>query len=401
VLQEVVERTPKYASGHYRLAQAHLRVGEVEQAKLELEEVKTLAPNSVQPILILAQLKMRTGEADLAIQDLESLVENQPRAAGAYRLLATAYLQKPNAAKAVEASQRLVELLPNDAPAHYLLGLGLLAQGQLTESKRQFEVALTLSPDHLEPLAQLASIAFRERRPNAGIERVKRQIALVPESGAHQYLLGQLYAALGDTEQAEAAYLKAVQLDPSLIAAYAPLANLYVASGRQEEALAKMEDALKVNPNSVQVLMLTGTLYELSGEVEKAQQTYEKLLGINATFPPAANNLAYIYLQQEGKLERALELAEVAWQAAPGNPYIADTLGWILYKRATYERALSLISESAEKLPDDATVQFHLGMTSLKLDQKEEAWQALNRALELDPTFPEAQEARRVLSELQ
>ena len=40
-------------------------------------------------------------------------------------------------------------------------------------------------------------------------------------------------------------------------------------------------------------------------------------------------------------------------------------------------------------------------MINLKIDRKEDAYQALNRALELDPNFPEADEARRVLNELQ
>jgi len=104
-------------------------------------------------------------------------------------------------------------------------------------------------------------------------------------------------------------------------------------------------------------------------------------------------------LQQQ--LEQALALAETARQAAPDNPYIADTLGWVLYHRATYERALGLLAESAQKLPENPTVQFHLGMVNLKLDRKEAAFQALNRALELDSSFREAEEARRALSELQ
>jgi len=401
VLQEIVDRTPNFAAGHYRLAQAHLRIGEVAQAKTQLQEVKTLAPDAVEPILLLAELRMRTGEVDLAIQDLESLVENRPRAAVAYQVLAAAYLQKRNVPKAVEASQKVVELLPNDARGRYLLGASLLAQGQTTAAKRQLEAALSLSPEYVEPLVQLASLDFREGRRDDGIERVKKQIAVVPQSGAHQYVLGQMYAALGDLKQAEAAYLKAVELEPTLIAAYGELAVLFARAGRADEALARMEDAVAANPTNVQVLMLLGTLHEMKGDVPKAQQTYERLLELDANFAAAANNLAYIYLQQEGRLEEALGLAEAARQAAPDSPEIADTLGWVLYHRATYERSLSLLAESAQRLPENPTVQFHLGMVNLKLERKEAAFQALNRALELDSGFPEAEEARRALSELQ
>ena len=50
----------------------------------------------------------------------------------------------------------------------------------------------------------------------------------------------------------------------------------------------------------------------------------------------------------------------------PKGPRISDTLGWILYKRGIYERTVSLLRESAEKLEDSAEVQYHLGMAYRK-----------------------------------
>ena len=63
-------------------------------------------------------------------------------------------------------------------------------------------------------------------------------------------------------------------------------------------------------------------------------------------------------------------------------------------------RKCSASCAAAEKLPDSAEIQFHLGMTRYKLGQAERARQSLRRALELDPKLPALREAEQVLVEL-
>jgi len=77
-----------------------------------------------------------------------------------------------------------------------------------------------------------------------------------------------------------------------------------------------------------------------------------------------------------------------------------DTLGWILYKRGDYQGALVLLQESADKLPDNAEVHYHLGMVQYKLKDNDGARKALARALEKGTNFPGIEEARRTIDEL-
>ena len=90
----------------------------------------------------------------------------------------------------------------------------------------------------------------------------------------------------------------------------------------------------------------------------------------------------------------------MAKEVLPDSARISDTLGWILYKRGVYQRALSLLQESASKLPDSPEVQYHLGMTHFKLGNREAAKQALAKALKSNSQFPGVEEARRTLAEL-
>jgi Flp pilus assembly protein TadD len=146
--------------------------------------------------------------------------------------------------------------------------------------------------------------------------------------------------------------------------------------------------------------MLLAVLYEGKGEIAKAQQAYEKTLALNPRFAPAANNLAWLYSEHGGDKDKALQLAQTAKEIAPEDPNISDTLGWILYQRGVYQRAASLLKESAAKLPENPVIQYHLGMASLKVGDKDGARRALTVALNSPATFAGKDEARRALSEL-
>jgi tetratricopeptide (TPR) repeat protein len=258
-----------------------------------------------------------------------------------------------------------------------------------------------MAPAFIEPLAQLTSIALAENLPDLALSRVTSQIALQPRSGGLQYLLGMVRLAQKEPELAGRAFLRAIELDPNLVDAYIRLGNIYRASQRYDEALARLNQALKVDPLSLSAQMLAGTIYELKGDIPRAEQAYEKTLAMNSSFAPAANNLAYLYSEHGGDKERALQLALRAKEAAPDDPRISDTLGWILYNRGIYQRAFALLRESAAKLPDDPVIQYHFGLAAMKLGDRDSARNALIVAVSSPANFAERENARRALAGLQ
>jgi Flp pilus assembly protein TadD len=315
-------------------------------------------------------------------------------------LLGTAYLGKGDLAKANEIFRRLVTLAPKDPRGSYLMGVGLRAQGKLTEAKKEFEAALALAPAYLEPLEQLISMALVEKQPDAALARVTKQTTLAPKSGGLQWLLGTVYLARRELAPAEGAFLKAIELEPTLVDAYVRLGQLYGTSRQYDQALAKVNEALRVDPQSVRAEMLLGLIYESKGDIPKAQQAYEKILTLNPRFAPAANNLAWLYSERGGDKEKALELAQRAKEAAPDDPHVSDTLGWILYKRGVHQRAAALLRESATKLPDQPVIQYHLGLASLKVGDKDGARKALTAAVGSPANFAGKDEARKALAEI-
>jgi Flp pilus assembly protein TadD len=59
-----------------------------------------------------------------------------------------------------------------------------------------------------------------------------------------------------------------------------------------------------------------------------------------------------------------------------------------------------MFEKSVGKQPRNATYQYHLGLAYAKTGQNDKARGALEKALQLDPKFADADAARKALTEL-
>jgi tetratricopeptide (TPR) repeat protein len=398
--QQVLKLDPRNAIGRYQLALAQVDTGNLQQARAELKEAISAAPNLTEAVLLLAELDMQAGAVQPAIEDLQAFVTRLPNVLEAHRLLGLLYLAKREPARAIDEFRKVQALAPEDPRGSYLVGIGLRTQGKPAEAKREFEAALAVSPGYVEPLDQLASMAFAEKQPDVALGRVTKQAGLVPKSGGIQYILGMVHLARHEDALAEREFLKAVELEPARGDAYVRLADLYQGSGRYDEALAKAREAVRVAPRAIPPRMIMGLVYIRKGDITKAKEVYEQILTLNPRFALAANNLAWLYSEYGGDKARALQLAQAAKDIAPEDPNISDTLGWILYKSGVYQQAVGLLRESARKLPDEPVVQYHLGLAAMKAGDKNSARVALTAAVNSPVSFSGKEEARKALAEL-
>ena len=188
--------------------------------------------------------------------------------------------------------------------------------------------------------------------------------------------------------------------DGSQVEVYAMLGQLFTSQRRLDDARKEFEGLARRQPRSVQAHTMVATLLEAQGRADEARKRYELILTIDSEAPIAANNLAWMQAESNGNLDVALQLAQTASRGLPDDPFVSDTLGWIYYKKNLANLAIPPLRRSVEKAPDNAVVHFHLGLAYAKTGDTEKARSSLERALKLQPDFPGAEEARRVLSGL-
>jgi tetratricopeptide (TPR) repeat protein len=238
------------------------------------------------------------------------------------------------------------------------------------------------------------------KEPAKALARVRTQLHTAPQESLLYNLLGSIYLAQHNDTEAESAFKKAIALNENVLVSYFNLAGLYAKNRAYAQAVQQYETVLKTHPNLLLPYMLLGMLYDLQNKPPQAMAYYEKALALNPRFAPAANNLAWNYAEHGGNIDRALSLAQTAREQLPHDPSIADTLGWLYYKKDRYRQALPLFKESAEKLTDNPVVHYHLGMAYYKIGDTNLAKGALQRALQLRRDFPGAEEAQQVLAQI-
>jgi tetratricopeptide (TPR) repeat protein len=129
--------------------------------------------------------------------------------------------------------------------------------------------------------------------------------------------LGNLYSSRGETTRAEAAYRKAIALDPGFVPAYANLADLYRAGGRDADAERTLRDGLRMVPNAA-------TLHEALG----------------------------LALVRQKKKQAALAEFAAAVKAAPDDPRHTDIYAVALHDAGRRAEAVRLLESAAQRAGD-------------------------------------------------
>ena len=392
---------PKVPAIKYQLARAYLQNDNAPQATASLNQAVELNRDYAEAILLLGEVNLRNGNAQPVVASMASLRKRRPDLVQAQIILAQAYHSLGRLDDATAIFNERIKVSPQDAQPYLLLGLVLRQQNKIDEARNAFEDAQRLTPDDLLVVAQLIDLDIQTRDFDAALQRVNEQMRKTPESPGAHFLAGRVYAAQGQSDRAEAALRKTLELDPKFSSAYDLLLSIFIATNQLPQAVTLLESGLSRNPGNTRALMVLGQTYERMKDFAKARDTYEKVLSIKADSPSALNNLAYLYAERFDQLDKAYDLAQKARTLEPANPAIADTFGWILYKKRDYQQALTTLQESAHKLPKNPEIQFHLGMASYMMGRVDEARRAFLQAAASADEFSGKDEVQRRLSLLE
>jgi len=249
-------------------------------------------------------------------------------------------------------------------------------------------------------LRPLVDYDVSQKQPDKALSRLMAQIEKSPGNGSFYDLLAQLQIRNKDLTQAAATARKAIQLNPNDDEAVMLFAQIAVDRGQTANAVNTWEQWSNAHPDDAGALAILGTLEESRGDLTKAEAYYKKSLQIQPQQPIAANNLAYRMLQQGEMVDVALTLAQTARWSLPNSPNTADTLAWAYYCNGTYKFARDLFEDAVKANPNNATMQYHLGMVYGKLRDKSNATIHLKKAALLAHDSPLGKDASAALQGL-
>ena len=191
------------------------------------------------------------------------------------------------------------------------------------------------------------------------------------------FLNAALMAVEGDYEGAQQTYRSILEETPEAEIVWRALVATVLRENdemAEQEAVQILDEALVNIPESSTHLWMKASLAERSGDVDGAIAIYEEMYENNSSSSIVANNLASLITTHRSD-EASLQQAYVIARRLRGSdlPAFQDTYGWIAYRQGNFEEALEYLEPAAAGLPENALVQYHLGMTYAALERPDAA----------------------------
>ena len=399
-LEVAVKDSPKDPFLQYWLGRAALASGDSDLAERSFLEVEKLNPSMLAAEEALAAIASERGDMSLLADVADKTIAAAPRFGGGYIWRSIVEIKHNDTAKAESDLKTAITVAPHSALGYLQLGKLRFSEKRFPDGVTLLEQALQYDPDSVEALRLLVDYNMYLKQPDKALARVNEQIGRRPQNSGFWDLLAQLQMASKNLDQAAASAQKAMQLNSADTEAVTLVTQIAVMRGQTANAIAAWQQWINTHPNDASAFALLGTLEEASGNKGQAEADYKKALGIQPHLPLAANNLAYLMLENGENADVALSLAQIARQAMPNSPNTADTLAWAYYYKGTYSFARDLLEDAVKAQPGDATMQYHLGMVYSKLKDKANATLHLKKAISLQPSSPVAKDAQAALGAL-
>jgi tetratricopeptide (TPR) repeat protein len=388
-----------------------------------------------------------SGDLDRTIAALQAHLRLQPRDARGWATLGLSYVEKARLSgdptyypKAQQVLRRSQSVQPKDndlavagaaalyAARHdftkalraanrslsinrYQPGALAIRTDALTELGR-YRQALNAAwhADRLQPgLPSFARLSYayelrgRQAKARSLLERAVA-IALAPVDAAFaRTLLADLDRRAGRLAAAERQLRIASRADPQYVPAMVSRARLLLARGETAAAIRQLRNVVELRPLP-EYLLLLGELYEVTGRPAQAKTQYDVLRAADRLL--SANGVSTdlevaLFEADHGDPGAALAAARSEWSRRQ-SIYVADALGWALYRSGRERRALHFAELATRLHTQDPLLLFHRGAVESALAMRQDARRHLRVALAADPGFSplQAAEAARLLHDL-
>lgn len=399
--QGILKKNPKATVVMKQLAIAYHVSNKPKLAKELIEKVIKSHPKDLGAATMLAKLYAREGKLKLAQKQFESVLKRAPKHFLTLRALVGIQIQNKDFAGAKKNATTLAKLYPKQPLGNYLLGLVAQSSGKHKEAIKYFKKTAKKQPKSYYPIAAMARSYMLLGKTAVAIKMVNRVIAKNPKNTAAITLLGRLYVKSKNIDKAEKALKKAIKAKPKHTSGYYNLTGFYVAFRKNNKAIATLKQGIKKHPRNAAFKYMLATILQRTGKSAEAQKLYERLLKTNPGHSMVVNNLALL-LVNKGKDSKAISraLSLVKKLRSTKNPYLLDTIGWVNYKAGKFDAALASLKKALQRLPKDADVNFHLGMTYYRKKNLLQAKKHLELAISSKSSFRGRKEAKSTLAKL-
>ncbi|MDH3275402.1 MAG: PEP-CTERM system TPR-repeat protein PrsT [Gammaproteobacteria bacterium] len=428
--EDILSRNPDDPQLLNLVGSINLSTGNYETARKHFVRLQSLDPGEITSQLNLARIAASEGKREEAETWLDSARKADASAIAPRITLGRLYLGRRDFGSAENVAKEALEVRDSIAELHNILGLAQRGQGEHKDSLRSFERAIELEPDnpnyrlnlarahinttnqglarsvleesfeqfptHLKTGVLLSALSARMGDSGQAMAIAKALQERNPESGVPFVLEGELLAGRKLNQQAADAYDAALERSNDRETAVRAFRLRVMAAS--SDPYAPLLNYLAIRPADSEVRLILAQGYELAGRANKAVEEYEAVIQSSPDNLIALNNLAMVYLAEGDS--RAEETARRAYDLAPDNGSVADTLGWIVLQSGSVEAGVDILRKAVELANGRPEVRFHLATGLVEMGSVDEARSILQELLASNEEFVSRKEAEKLLARL-
>lgn len=160
--------------------------------------------------------------------------------------------------------------------------------------------------------------------------------------------------------------------------------RLFRDTGNLIRAREQYEILLKTYPESIELRYELAMIAEKQDKLDEMEQQLRRIMELRPDYAQAWNALGYSLADRNVRLGEARDFIEKAVKLSPDDPYIQDSLGWVLFRQGDVAGSL-LVLKKAFAQSADAEIAAHLGEVEWKSGDHDEALKVWKGAIHAHP----------------
>jgi tetratricopeptide (TPR) repeat protein len=241
----VLDANPGFGPAAQNLARMDVRAGRIEEAERAVRARLEKSPEAVGLRIALAETLLAAGKLGASEEESRRALKADEKNVPAMVNLATVYYRKNRFELARMVLENARQVNDADPAVWNRLGFVETALGNRPQALESFKTAAALRPDYPEAHANYGALLADAEDFAAAVTELELAVKYAPRSAQTWMNLGNAYRGTKAFDRAEAAYKKALELDPGLVDVHYDLAVLYLDGEKPgTSTLARLEQAL-------------------------------------------------------------------------------------------------------------------------------------------------------------
>lgn len=275
--RRAVELAPESIDAKVQLGQLYFRQGKYRDAIEYLSQALESNPRAINVLLDLARAKRGIKDYDGAEKHFKQLREIRASFAPGRYWFGRNYLDKGENEAAETELSRAVFYDSEDPTAgkrnphyHYWYGVALRRTNKIGEAQNQFEEAIELKEDYLEPHFALGQVLKEVGNVSRAKSEFERVLAINPKFIPALLDVGMIYKEAANARKALETFNEVIRIDLNHAEANFRICQIYMDQRKYAEATAKCLRAVRRDPTLCEARFELGNAYDYSGDPRKA-----------------------------------------------------------------------------------------------------------------------------------